>query len=225
MTQKDYFKFLVKLAELDHIETESEDYSDNLFGLFQCFMPNGKNIDQVFEPIPNGKLYADRIRQIYTITESEVTKKFEDGIAPAYFIPPKANCTETELIKIGNEIIEKFKLFASHIENTEVVDILNSIKNVKIVDTDIRDIDSHNHLLIEEAISDWTYDNTDEEDLIEILSEAYYSIACNYWLSYYFQYPRYADKPEFDFLEPYFNLWKAGYYCRFDSSDLLISNK
>ncbi|PAM93318.1 hypothetical protein B4N84_18720 [Flavobacterium sp. IR1] len=53
-------------------------------------------------------------------------------------------------------------------------------------------------------------ENSDESELIAVLDEAYYSISCDYFIAAYFQYPRYKNKPEIDFLEPYFRLWKQG---------------
>ena len=43
-----------------------------------------------------------------------------------------------------------------------------------------------------------------------VLGEAYYSINCVYLLSVYLQYPNYAQKPQEDFLKPYFELYLAG---------------
>ncbi|TDG36657.1 sodium:solute symporter [Pedobacter changchengzhani] len=65
-------------------------------------------------------------------------------------------------------------------------------------------------------------ENENEEKLNSVLSEAYYSINCDYYLSYYLQYPSFVDKPEQDFLKSYFEIWKNGHYCKFDKSRLII---
>jgi hypothetical protein len=55
---------------------------------------------------------------------------------------------------------------------------------------------------------------------IEILDEAYYSIACDYWISYYLQWNRYGLKG--DPFAPYFELYKLGYNAVFAGKKLCI---
>ncbi|ATA90586.1 sodium:solute symporter [Capnocytophaga stomatis] len=65
-------------------------------------------------------------------------------------------------------------------------------------------------------------DNTDYESLISILREAYYSINCDYFLAAYLQYPNYNDKPNGDFLKPYFELWQRGFRFVINDNKLIL---
>ncbi|MGV3611408.1 MAG: hypothetical protein ACO1N0_10690 [Fluviicola sp.] len=221
MTKQEYCNYLLGLAKLDPLPSGRTDFSDRLFGLFQCFMPKGEGIEKVFEPIENGERYVERIRQIYTVTGEEVTKIFQSGMAPAYFVPPKKTVDESDLIRIGNELLVSFNVFASRTENDEMREALESIQTVKIA-SEKEEEESDTDILVYESITDWHIENSDSEELIDILDEAFYSIACDYFLGYYFQYPRYENKLGTDFLEPYFQLWKAGYSCSFSENELLI---
>ncbi|MNI58809.1 hypothetical protein D3C73_1139370 [compost metagenome] len=57
---------------------------------------------------------------------------------------------------------------------------------------------------------------------IEILDEAYYSIACDYWISYYLQWHRYGLKG--DPFAPYFELYRLGYSAVFAENKLYIGS-
>lgn len=58
--------------------------------------------------------------------------------------------------------------------------------------------------------------------LKELLDEAYYSIACDYWISYYLQWHRYGLKG--DPLAPYFELYRLGYSAIFSEQKLYIGS-
>ena len=55
-----------------------------------------------------------------------------------------------------------------------------------------------------------------------VLSEAYYSIDCDYLLSAYLQYPNYAQRPQEDFLKPYFELYLTGWQIAFERSEVVV---
>lgn len=63
-------------------------------------------------------------------------------------------------------------------------------------------------------------EHKNEEEPIEILDEAYYSIACEYWISYYLQWHRYGLKG--DPFAPYFELYRLGYSAVFSDQKLYI---
>ena len=65
--------------------------------------------------------------------------------------------------------------------------------------------------LLGEVFSEWQTSNTDYNSLEQVLAEAYYSIYEDEYLAAYLQYPMYDDKPDNDFLRPYFDLWQQGY--------------
>lgn len=228
MTQEEYYQYLVKTLKMDFLDQNPKDhsaYTDNLFGMFQSFMPNGEGVEKVFEPFPRKEEYLQRIEGVFTSTKNSVSQTLSEGMVPAYFVPRTAVISEAELVKMGEALIATFKTFAEHIGHEEMLEILDKTKSVRVVDTDIRTSESEEHEIISDVILEWTQENRDYDEPVEILSEAYYSIACDYWLADYLQYPRFSDKPPVDFLEPYFTLWKNGYHCWFYPGELLISNK
>lgn len=99
---------------------------------------------------------------------------------------------------------------------------LKEINEIEISKTDKQDFDNEKHLKLYDVFSDWTIENSDENDLLALLDDAYYSISCDYFLSAYFQYPRYKNKPEIDFLKPYFELWTQGKRFVLNNNKLIL---
>ncbi len=226
MTQLDYFNYLTTLPELNFIEeaTDPNDITDYLYGIFQCFMPSGNNVEKVFTHIPNSNPLLERIRAIYSLTEEKTIKELKNNISPGYFVPDFVETSEAELRKMGEDFINNLKLLASDLNDKEFVEEISNIKDITIVGSrEIADSFSDNTTeWIYDAISDWISDSTDYESLLGVLSEAYYSVSCDYWLSYYLQYPAYKNMPDYDFFKPYFELWSKGYICIFNNKGVVI---
>lgn len=221
MDKKEYAKYLAEIIGED-IDIDSDDINDQFYGYFQSFMPNGNGVEKVFKPIPNGDLYYDRIIKIYSAAEERFNELSEEGAIPGYFCPNPVKDKEL-LIKYGKQYIENLKLFAQTIDDKEFEDALMEVKTIEVLeDNSDRNNENETNDIIYETISDWFIDNSDYESIIEILDEAYYSINCDYFLSYYLQYPSYEDKLKFDLFAPYFEIWKMGYYCWFDKGKLII---
>lgn len=58
-----------------------------------------------------------------------------------------------------------------------------------------------------------------------VLGEAYYSIDCDYLLPAHLQYPNYAQRPQEDFLKPYFELYLvylAGRQIAFERGEVVV---
>ena len=69
---------------------------------------------------------------------------------------------------------------------------------------------------------EWVIDSPKLDAKIWVLSEAYYSIDCDYLLSAYLQYPNYAQRPQEDFLKPYFELYLAGRQVAFEQGEIVV---
>ena len=223
MTKKEYAEFLGNLID-EEIDTDSEYLDDQFYSYFQCFMPYGENVDKVFEPITNGQLFYERIKPIFTTTEKEALEIFEQNASPGYFVPNKKD--DKGLLKeIGKQFLENLIVFAEFVKDEELVSDLKKIDEVEISNTDEQDFDNETHQGLYDVFSDWRIENSDESELIEVLDEAYYSVSCDYFLSAYFQYPRFKNKPEIDFLMPYFELWKQGYRFVLNDKKLILFAK
>lgn len=218
-TKEEYAIFLASLIG-EEINDEME-LRDQFYGYFQSFMPFGKNVEKIFEPLPNGEALYQRIKPIFTTTEKQVLASIEQNKIPAYFVPQSENNTE-QLEKIGKELLENFIAFSEFLEDEELTISLKQISEIVISDSDIQDFDNEIHLSLYDAFSDWTIENTDDDALISILDEAYYSISCDYFLSAYLQYPSFQNKPKVDFLKPYFELWKLGYRFVLNDKKLIL---
>jgi len=220
MTKKEYAKHLSEIIDED-IDIDSDDLSCQFYGYFQSFMPKGNGLKEVFKPIKNGDLYFERLIKIYNATEEKFNELLREGKSPGYFCPTSQNNKEL-LILNGEKYISNLKSFSKIVGNQEFIETMTEIKTVEIIDSNKRNNENDTNAIVYESTSDWFIDNTDFESTIEVLSEAYYSINCDYNLSYYFQYPNYEDKLKFDLFEPYFEIWKMGYYCWFDKEKLII---
>lgn len=226
MTQTEYFNYLKSIPQLNLSEEfENIDVEDQLYALFQCFMPEGTGVDKIFTPLDKGTLLLERILPIYKATEEAVKESMQEGAIPGYFVPPHISSSEKELKDTGYLFINYMKNFARHLEDEEFVGILNMMTEVEIL-PDRESLEERRDGITDwvyDAVSDWAIEETDSEVLISILSEAYYSISCDYWLSYYFQYPAFDSKPECDLFKPYFDLWVKGYICIFNKKGLAIT--
>lgn len=220
MNQQEYAKYLGELIEDFEINVEN-DLAEQFYGYFQRFMPYGENVKKVFEPLQYKNELLERLLPIYQITASKTLKQYEEDVSPGYFCPESTDDYEKILV-YGKQYIEYLKEFASFSEDEELLELLNNINNIQFFDEkpDIEDDYLNSHLY--DCISDWGIDNIEEDELIYLLREAYYSINCDYYLSYYLQYPLLKNKPSTDFLMPYFKIWESGHYCMFDGNILKI---
>lgn len=226
MTQIEYFNYLKSIPQLNlDDEFENIDMEDQLYALFQCFMPEGTGVDKVFTPLDKGTLLLERILPIYSVTEEAVKDNMKGGAIPGYFVPPHISLSEKELKDTGYLFINYMKSFGKYLEDEEFVCILDKMTIVEIL-PDRECLEERRDDItdwIYDAVSDWAIENRDSDSLINILSEAYYSISCDYWLSYYFQYPAFGSRPEYDLFKPYFELWAKGYICIFNEKGLVIA--
>lgn len=221
MTQKEYAKYLGEIIEED-IDIDAEDLTSQFYGYFQIFMPNGIGLKKVFEPLENGNALYERVFEIFKSTEKNFNELSEKGLTPGYFCPPTVE-NENTLIEKGNQFISNLILFAEITNDKAFIKMVNSIKNVEVISSKKCNKENETNIIFHEIIDDWFINNTNCKITLEVLSEAYYSIGCDYYLSYYFQYPRYEHKLNNDVFKPYFEIWKSGHVCWFESEKLIIS--
>lgn len=223
LTKQEYAAYLGEIIGRD-IDVNSPDLKCEFYGYFQSFMPDGIGIEKVFKPIVNGRLLHDRLLEIYALTKAHYEKLGAEGRVPGYFCPPRRQDTEA-LKSFGQKLISNLQRFAELVDNKEYSDTITAITAVEVHLEAFSFAENPTHFVVYEAISNWFIDQTDFNAPIAVLSEAYYSIDCDYYLSYYLQYPRYMNLLEFDLFEPYFGIWKLGYSCWFDRGKLVIAPK
>ena len=225
MTNFEYASRINEAAGLDlSLDCKEIDLQDKLYGLFQCFMPDGAGIDAVFAPLQNGTELQARIMPIYAVTAQQTREAFDQGVAPGYFCPPQDTKFDEEALKsLALAHVQNLKIFADFLGKSELLKILEQIKSARVQ----KGFDfAHNKDeladAVYEAITEWMIDSPKLDAKLWVLGEAYYSINCDYLLPAYLQYPNYAQRPQEDFLKPYFELYLAGRQIAFERGEVVV---
>lgn len=88
MTNFEYASRINEAAGLDlSLDCEEIDLQDKLYGLFQCFMPDGTGARAVFAPLQNGAELQARIMPIYAVTAQQTRETFDQGRGAWVFLP------------------------------------------------------------------------------------------------------------------------------------------
>ena len=225
MTNFEYARRIDEAAELDlSLDCKEINLQDKLYGLFQCFMPDGAGLEAVFAPLQNGTELQARIMPIYAVTAQQTREAFDQGVAPGYFCPPQdAKFDEEALKSLALAYVRNLKIFAEFLGNDELLKMLGEIKSARVQES--FDLAHHEEGLacaVYEAITEWMIDAPKLDAKLWVLGEAYYSIDCDYLLSAYLQYPNYAQRPQEDFLKPYFELYLAGRQIAFERGEVVV---
>ncbi len=221
----DQLRYIRSLADLIGLEISPRanvlDAADHLFGLFQCFMPDGDGVEQVFAPLPHGDELLRRLHPIYAASATHFSQN--DGAVPGYFVPAEPAFPAAKTRQLGTDLLRGMRDFAEFWEDE---DLLEALSRVTIVEmrAEAPDADPVWESW-REQLSNWRIDSTDHDSLVATLGEAFYSIACDYTLATYFQYPTYASRPDGDPLLPYFHLWLAGFTVGMDGQVLVLARR
>ncbi|MCG3089292.1 hypothetical protein [Sporosarcina cyprini] len=221
MDKQSYARYLLHLMNEEGAnETDIEEAQ--FYGYFQMYMPDGTGVEATFEPLEDGHLYLQKIFQIYEILDSE---DFNGHAVPGYFIGKARNVSDEVLLKCGRQFIQDLQSllveYSLKSGEEDLPDYLLESIEVRIVPSG--EIDKIRHKYdpdLYEAISDLISEQKEYDEPIEILDEAYYSIACDYWISYYLQWHRYNLSG--DPFAAYFNLYRQGYSAIFSENKLYI---
>ena len=225
MTNFEYARRIDEAAGLDlDLDCKEIDLQDKLYGLFQCFMPEGAGVEAVFAPLQNGTELQARIMPIYAVTAQQTREAFDQGMAPGYFCPPQDTKFDEEVLKsLALAHVRNLKIFAEFLGNDELLKMLNEIKSARVQESfDFREYEDELAGAVYEAITEWMIDASKLDTKLWVLGEAYYSIDCDYLLSAYLQYPNYAQRPQEDFLKPYFELYLAGRQIAFECGEIVV---
>ena len=225
MTNFEYAHRIDEAAGLDlDLDCKEIDLQDKLYGLFQCFMPEGAGVKAVFAPLQNGAELQARIMPIYAVTAQQTREAFGRGMAPGYFCPPQDPKFGSEALKsLALAHVRNLKIFAEFLGDDELLKMLDEIKSARVQESfDLAHHEDGLACAVYEAITEWMIDAPKLDTKLWVLGEAYYSINCDYLLSAYLQYPNYAQRPQEDFLKPYFELYLAGRQIAFDCGEVVV---
>ncbi|MCP3776284.1 hypothetical protein NLX71_23795 [Paenibacillus sp. MZ04-78.2] len=186
-------------------------------------MPSGEGVEAIFAPLANGEAYLKRLAPIYDMLDPE---DFKGDSVPGYFNGKSTSVSEDELRGYGEQLITGMKqLMEEHadVEGTaEAASYLAGVHQIVILPREEigQYREKYDPILLHEILFEIVSEHKNLDEPVQILSEAYYSIACDYWISYYLQWHRF-DLPG-DPLAPYFELYRLGYNLVFSGSNLYI---
>ncbi|MBN3527073.1 hypothetical protein [Paenibacillus apiarius] len=224
MDKQSYARYLLHLMDEEVESNEEVIEEDALYGYFQMYMPSGEGVEATFEPLKDGDAYLQRVKRIYEMLDPE---DFGGETVPGYFNGKADEVPQDVLKGHGEQLIKGLKElldeFAEWDGATEAAAYLSGIEEVQLlphgkIDTIRQSYDPD----VYEALFEVVSEHKDYDEPIEMLDEAYYSIACDYWISYYLQWHRYGFKG--DPLAPYFELYRLGYSAIFSERKLYIGS-
>ena len=87
MTNFEYASRINKAVGLDlSLDCEEIDLQDKLYGLFQCFMPEGAGVEAVFVPLQNGTELQARIIRSTQSRRSKRERRLVEAWRPGIFV-------------------------------------------------------------------------------------------------------------------------------------------
>lgn len=224
MDKQSYARYLLQLMDEEMDSDESDVEESQFYGYFQMYMPDGKGVEATFEPLEDGGAYLQRILQIYEMLNPE---DFSGTEVPGYFNSKASNVPNEILIDYGRRFIQGLKELmiesSEKVDTTDAATYLCGIEEVRIIPNgSIDDIRQQYDPEVYETLSEIINEHKDYVEPIEVLDEAYYSIACDYWISYYLQWHRYGLQG--DPFAPFFELYRLGYSAIFSENKLYIGS-
>lgn len=224
MDKQSYARYLLQLMKEEMDADEGDIEEAQFYGYFQIYMPDGKGVEATFEPLEDGNAYLHRILQIYEMLDPE---DFSGPAVPGYFTSQASHVPEEVLLNYGRQFMRVLQDLlvesSGKLDTKDSVEYLHGIDEVRIVPPgSIDEIRQHYDPDLYEAIFDIINEQKNYDEPIEVLDEAYYSIACDYWISYYLQWHRYRLKC--DPFAPYFELYRRGYSAVFSENKLYIGS-
>jgi hypothetical protein len=190
------------------------------FGLFQRFRPHGDGVAAVFDGIPHAAEYIDRLQSVYRAAYHD------DWSGDAYFVVryPQAAST-AELASFGMEYVAGLRFLSGMLAKRgqpRLDQYLGRVTNAAVVPLAAARRMNDDDILVYEGVGEFMGELYDYEHPIIKLSEAYYSVACDYWLAWYLQWPYFTERIPKDVFLPYFELWARGHGCIFQGTSLYL---
>lgn len=220
MDKQEYAQYLLGLMDE---EADAEEIDEDMFyGYFQMYMPSGEGVERTFSPLPDGEAYQQRIVQIYEMLDP---KEFAGNTVPGYFNGKSEAASEDLIQAYGSKHIAELKqLLEQHADEeytAEAIHYLGMIDEVVVLPPGkFEQYRKQYEPLVHDTLFELISEHSEDDEPVEILSEAFYSIACDYWISYYLQWHRYGLGG--DPLAPYFELYRLGYSATFAGNKLYL---
>lgn len=184
----------------------------DLYGFFQSFRPDGKGLEDVFAGVAGGSELLERLLEVYRVTAT--------GWKPqdAYFLvkAPKP-LAESEILRVAGLHRDSMAHVAGLTGAIKLKSFLEAGTRLSAVArVESTALSEGANLEVYEAAVDFMANLPGQESKALLLGEAYYGVACDYFLKYYLLWPLYRHAASIG--EPfgaYFQLWKHGLRCDF----------
>jgi hypothetical protein len=190
---------------------------DDLFAFFQRFRPYGRDVAKVFDGVYRGEEILVRLLRFYHHT----TESADD----AYFVVRNpVVATAAQLLEAVTQYLDKVRQMAEASETVELMGLLDALQ----IEVEKKNAPPHSALpepnlaLLNDTVTDWFLELDPETSEALLLKEAFYSMTCDYQLSWYVLWPLYQGSTRIqDPFDPYFRLWIYGAVLRFTNEELL----
>jgi hypothetical protein len=130
-----------------------------------------------------------------------------------------------EVEPLGHTFLDNLRRLARIIGDRELSGLLAATKRVRLGNIESGAYESDEHICVYETVGDWLIEVTDYSDLLPALDEAYYSVACDSWLTDYLRWPYYESLCDRDVFAPCFELWRRGLRFAFDQGSLVLGRE
>lgn len=199
------------------------DDADRWFGVFQGYRPAGEGVEAVFEGMPDAAEYAARIRAVCRAADHD------DWARDAYFVVRRRRpAPSVDLIAAGHDLLSGLKLIAEIVARSgrpELKEYLGRVRQVEVGPPGTGDRGHDDHALVHEGVGDYLGSLDDDDHPAVRLREGFYSVACDYWLAWYLQWPYYRTWVERDVFRPYYELWASGCEVAFRGHSLVVARQ
>lgn len=190
---------------------------ENLVGFFQKFRPHGNGLAAALEGVVGANEILPRLLELYEVTADGWQR--ED----AYFVVknPKP-CSKEQARQLTNLHLQKMREVAREIGNRDLRHLLEHPPQIEVICGKVPWPPGQNDLesLIYEVRTDFILSLTPLNSHILLLNDAFYHIACDYFLRDYILWPLYRHSTTVvEPFKPYFELWKYGAGFRFPIDD------
>jgi hypothetical protein len=197
-----------------------EDDEDRWYGVFQGYRPHGDGVEALFANVPDAGNYAARIRAICAASYHDNWAR--DG----YFVVRRPRpASAKELTALGHELLDGLRLLckAARHDGRTLGSLFSGVTGVEVVSPERFDRKHPYHIDVINAVNDVLRRRRNYNDRIVQLREGFYSVACDFWLSYYLQWPYYQSWLPHDVFRPYFDLWASGHHCSVQPGSLWLA--
>lgn len=195
------------------------DDEDRWYGVFQGYRPHGDGVEEVFAGLPDADEYVARIKAVCAASYHD------DWARDGYFVVRRPRpATEDELLALGRELLDGLRVLARAAgrESRRLLSLLPTSAAVEVFPAEAFDRKHPDHLDVLDEVRS-AMPPRDFGDRVIQLREGFYSVACDFWLAYYLQWPYYRGRVPQDVFRPYFDLWARGYRCAVQGGSLRLA--